>query len=275
MTSPDWSGASGDIWAKRWRDTDRALAHIGAELDQAIRDAAPEGPFRALDVGCGPGTTALSLAASRPDASILGCDLSPALVAIARQRAEGLSPIRFVAEDAEVAARGHGPFELIFSRHGVMFFDDPDRAFRTLRGAATPSATLVFSCFQAWERNPWAGELASAAAGVTLPPPGREPSGFAFADADYVRDLLAGAGWTGAAPRPLGFRYVAGQGPAAVEEALSFLAELGPASRVIEGLDEGSREAALERMRAVIGRHHHDGQVTFEGAAWIWTASAG
>ena len=274
MTSPDWSGASGDIWARRWRDTDRALAHIGAELDHAIRGAAPIGPFRALDVGCGPGTTSLSLAASRPDASILGCDLSPALVAIAQQRAEGLGAVRFVAEDAETAARGHGPFEIIFSRHGVMFFDDPGRAFRTLRGAATPGARLVFSCFQAWDSNPWAAKLASAAAGKTLPPPGREPSGFAFADADYVRDLLTRVGWSDAEPRPLVFRYVAGEGPGAVEQALSFLAELGPASRVIEGLEESSREAALERMRQVIGKHHHDGRVIFEGAAWIWTARA-
>ena len=275
MTNLDWSGASGDIWARRWRDTDRALAHIGAVLDETIQAAAPGRAFRALDVGCGPGTTTLSLAASRPDASILGCDLSPALVEIARRRAEGMASVRFVAEDAETAAREHGPFDLIFSRHGVMFFDDPHRAFGTLRAAAAEDARLVFSCFQAWESNPWAAELASAAAGAPLPPPGREPGGFAFAEVDYVSDILASQGWTEAEPRPVRFRYAAGEGPAAVEQALSFLSELGPASRVIEGLDDRGREAAIERMREVVERHHHEGQVVFEGAAWIWTARAG
>jgi methylase of polypeptide subunit release factors len=75
MKSPDWSGSSGDIWARRWRDTDRALAQVGAGLDQAILQATPEVPFRALDIGCGPGTTSLALGAPRRDAEIVGCDI--------------------------------------------------------------------------------------------------------------------------------------------------------------------------------------------------------
>jgi SAM-dependent methyltransferase len=274
MKTPDWSGSSGDIWARRWRDTDRALASIGAALDAAISAAAPVGPFRALDVGSGPGTTALALAASRPDAEVVGADLSEALVAIARERAADVPSLRFVAQDAEQAAREYGPFQLIVSRHGVMFFDDPYRAFRTLRAAASDGAHLVFSCFQAWEANPWAAELAFAAAGKAIPAPGREPSGFAFADPDYVRDILTTAGWTRAEPQSVSFQYVAGAGEDAVEEALSFLAELGPASRVLEQLDGESRGAALNRMREVISNNHDGGEVTFAGAAWIWTAVA-
>ena len=270
MKSPDWSGSSGDIWARRWRDTDRALAEVGAALDRAILEAAPSGPLRALDVGCGPGTTALALAGSRPDAQILGCDLSRPLVAIASERAGPSDQLRFVAADAEEAARDHGPFDLLFSRHGVMFFDDPVRAFTSLRAATSTRGQLVFSCFRDWAANPWAAELASAAAGRAVPPPGREPSGFAFADPAYVADILSRAGWTDAEPRPVDFDYDAGSS----DEALSFLAELGPAARVIEELDDAARAAALERMRAVIERHERDGKVRFAGAAWIWTASA-
>ena len=270
MKSPDWSGSSGDIWARRWRDTDRALAGVGAALDRAILEAAPHGPFRALDVGCGPGTTTLALAARRADASLMGCDLSRSLVAIAQERAEGLANVRFLAEDAEKAAQAHGPFDLIFSRHGVMFFDDPGRAFATFRSAARPGARLVFSCFRDWAENPWAAELASAAAGNEVPPPGREPSGFAFAEADYVRELLTRGGWSEAEPRAVDFDYVAG----APDEAIDFLAELGPAARLLEGQSEREREAALRRMRGVIERHARGGQVIFPGAVWIWTASA-
>ena len=275
MQAPDWSGSSGDVWSQRWRETDRGLAEVGRALDEAIAASAPAGPFRALDVGCGPGTTTLALAARRPDAQILACDLSPALVAVARQRGEGVASARFITMDAEKAAREHGPFELIFSRHGVMFFDDPQRAFRTFREAASAAGRLVFSCFQAWEANPWAAELAEAAAGRNLPPPGREPSGFAFADPDYVRNILQTAGWSDADARALAFEYVAGEGPDAAELALSFFAEIGPAARILEALDGDAREAALERMQDVIGRHERAGQVVFPGAAWIWTAAAG
>ena len=270
MKSPDWSGSSGDIWARRWRDTDRALAEVGAALDEAILAAAPAKPFRALDVGCGPGTTTLALASSRPDAAIVGCDLSRPLIAIAEERSAGLAGVQFIADDAESAALDHGPFDLVFSRHGVMFFDDPRRAFSSLRTTTKSGGRLVFSCFREWSVNPWAAELASAAAGRELPPPGREPSGFAFADPDYVRGLLTGVGWAEAEPHAVDFDYAAG----APDEALSFLAELGPAARVIEEMSDSALEAALQRMRAVVERHDRGGKVIFPGAVWIWTASA-
>lgn len=271
MKSPDWSGSSGDIWARRWRDTDRALGEVGTALDQAVLEAAPAGPFRALDIGCGPGTTTLALAARRGDAEIVGCDLSPSLVGIAAQRAEGMERVRFVAQDAEKAVAGHGPFDLLFSRHGVMFFDDPARAFANLRAGTASGGRLVFSCFRAWSANPWAAELASAAAGRQLPPPGREPSGFAFADPAYVEEILSGAGWIDAQPRPLDFDYDADT----PEAALSFLAELGPAARVIEELGEDARAKAIERLGAAIEPYDRGGRAIFPGAAWIWTARRG
>lgn len=274
MKNPDWSGSSGDIWARRWRDTDRGLAEVGAVLDQAIADAAPAAPCRALDVGSGPGTTALSLAARRPDASILGCDLSEALLDVARERAQGHPNLRFVTEDAETAARRHRPFELIFSRHGVMFFDDPIRAFRTLHSSAAPGGRIVFSCFRSWDLNPWASELTAAAAGAPVDAPDRRSSGFAFADANYVGEILQGSGWRDAEAQAVDFHYVAGSGPEAVAEALDFLAELGPASRVLEGLGGDERDAAMERMRAVVGQYRREEQIVYPGAAWIWTASA-
>lgn len=270
MKLPDWSGSSGDIWARRWRDTDRALEEVGAALDQAILEAAPAGGFRALDIGCGPGTTILSLAARRGDAEIVGCDLSRSLVAIAKERSRGVENVRFLVADAEKAAADQGPFDVLFSRHGVMFFDDPARAFAALRAGTARAGRLVFSCFRTWDENPWASELASAAAGRTLPPPGREPSGFAFADPAYVGDMLSTAGWADAEPRKLDFDYDAGS----AEEALSFLAELGPAARVLEQLDEPKGAEALERMRKVIDERERGGRVVFPGAAWIWTARA-
>lgn len=268
MKVPDWSGSSGDIWARRWRDTDRALAEVGAALDAAILREAPAGAFRTLDVGCGPGTTALALAASRADAEILGCDVSRSLIAIAEERAKDERRLRFVTEDAESAAPAHGPFDLLFSRHGVMFFADPVRAFASLRGGTRAGARLVFSCFRAWQENPWASEVASAAAGKALPAPGRESGPFAFADEDYVREILTASGWSEARPEAVDFTYRAGDAVA----ALDFFAEVGPAARVLGDLEGKEREAAIEGMRAVIDRERQGPEVTFPGAAWIWTA---
>jgi SAM-dependent methyltransferase len=273
-TSPEWATRSGDAWSGRWREIDLALSDLAARLNPAIAGAAQPRPFRALDVGCGAGSTSMALAQVRPDASIAACDLSPALVRIAEERLAG-SRVRVLLGDAEAVAAGEGPFDLIFSRHGVMFFADPVRAFRSLRNAANAGASLVFSCFQDWGANPWASELASAAAGRTLPPPGREPGAFAFAEPDYVQEILDGAGWTDVEWRSVPFRYVAAGGEAAVEQALSFLGEIGPASRVISELPEPERNGAVQRMRRVIERHFNGDTVEFAAAAWIWSAKAG
>lgn len=273
-TKPEWATATGDVWADRWQEIDQALSDLALVLNSAIAAAAPKGPFRAFDVGCGAGSTSLALAEARPDASLIACDLSPSLVRIVEARLAGFSA-RVHLGDAEAVAAREGPFDLIFSRHGVMFFPEPVDAFRTFRASASPGAALVFSCFQDWDSNPWASELASAAAGRTLPPPGREPSGFAFADPDYVREILSSVGWTDVERRPVPFRYVAAGGSDAIEDALSFLGEIGPASRVVSELPERERDAAVRRMRGVIERHFNGQAVEFAAAAWIWSARAG
>ena len=214
--APEWAAKGGDVWSERWPEIDLALSDLARQLNPTIVAAAPQRPFRALDVGCGAGATSYAIAEARPDASIVACDLSPSLVRVAKERLAGKA-INVVLGDAEAVAGSEGPFDLIFSRHGVMFFADPVRAFRAFRAAANAGSALVFSCFQNWGANPWASELASAAAGRELDPPGREPSGFAFADPDYVREILDFAGWTDVDRRPVPFNYVAAGGEGAVK----------------------------------------------------------
>jgi SAM-dependent methyltransferase len=269
-----WATASGDIWAKRWRDTDAGLAGLNPHLVSAIVASAPTGSFRALDVGCGPGSTSIAVAEVCAEAAIIACDISPALVELARLRTKGLRQISVVKGDAEVVAEDEGPFDLTFSRHGVMFFPDSVRAFQSFRGASRPGASLVFSCFRGWSLNIWASELVCAAADTQVQPPGREPSGFAFADPDYVRDILGSSGWVSSRPQAVDFRYVAGKGEGAVEHALSFLSDIGPASRILQSLPEQDRSGALQRMRRVIERHFDGTAVAFPAAAWIWRAKA-
>jgi ubiquinone/menaquinone biosynthesis C-methylase UbiE len=273
-TVAEWATKSGSVWARRWRDTDAGLAGLSPNLLAAVNACAPARPFRAFDIGCGPGTTTIEVAVGCPDAEIIACDVSPDLAEIARRRTVDLPRVRVVEGDAEALAASENPFDLFFSRHGVMFFPDPVGAFRSFRNAANPGASIVFSCFQSWEANPWASELASAAAATRLPSPGREPSGFAFADPDYVRGILETSGWSEAAPQDVKFDYVAADGANPVEAALGFFTELGPSSRVLESLAEDQREAAVQRMRNVIEAHYDGTAVVFPAAAWIWTAKA-
>lgn len=271
---PAWATTSGDVWAERWRELDQGLAGVAAYLDPTILAAAPGGPFRALDIGCGAGSTSLALAHVRPDASIIACDLSPSLIELATHRFAETS-IDARLDDAEQVAAGTGPFDLIYSRHGVMFFADPPRAFRSFRTAAAPGATLVFSCFEAWEDNHWASQLANAAAGHPVKPPAREPGAFAFADHANVRSVLESGGWTDIEPRSFRFDYVAGLGENASAEALSLFSAIGAASAILRDLDDHARALAVERMRRAIERHLIGDKIIFPASACLWSARAG
>ena len=270
-TGPEWASASGDAWAELWEHTDRGLGGLAPQLLSATLAQAPDGAFRAFDVGCGPASTTIALADARGDASIVACDISPSLVEVAQSRTAGRSNVEVVLGDAEELAEQRGPFDLIFSRHGVMFFPDPIQAFRRLRASTRSGGSLVFSCFQDWAANPWASELAEAVAGHSLPSPGREPSGFAFADPEYVGEILKSSGWADAGPGAVSFDYVA----QSVEDAMSFLTRIGPASVLLRSLPEAEQESARGRMRQLFEAHLDGATVSFPAAAWIWSARAG
>ena len=85
---------------------------------------------------------------------------------------------------------------------------------------------------------------------------------------------MSSAGWTDVEWRAVPFRYVAAGGDEAVAEALSFLGEIGPASRVFRELPEHERGGAMDRMRAVIERHFDGATVEFAADAWIYSAGA-
>ena len=270
----EWVGPAGDAWAREWRRTDRSFAGLSPHLEAAILQRAPP-TGRFVDLGCGAGETSVAIANIRPDASVLGIDLSPGLIAVADRRGTGLSNLSFVAGDAVVLVADGAPVDLFFSRHGVMFYDDPVAAFTKLRAAAADNAKLVFSCFRAPSLNPWASELAVAIHGTPPPPPSSyAPGPFAFADPVFVADMLSAAGWGATTAEPVDFRYVAGAGENPVADALDFFGQIGPAAPALRAAAPDARATITARICNVIERHHTGDRVDFPAAAWLWTVTA-
>ena len=272
MDKSEWAGRVGDVWAGERRRTDRTFEPVDAALvATAVRAVESVAAPRILDVGCGAGTTSFSFAVALPDASITGIDLSPALIAAASARAADQPRCRFEQGDATIWAGGMG-FDLLVSRHGVMFFDDPVAAFAHLRTLTKLGGRLAFSCFRSPKENVWASGLAYLMPGGPADP--HAPGPFAFADRDRVADILSRAGWSEAEATPLDFAYVAGAGDDPIADANDFFQRIGPVSRAIRELDE----AGGERLRAALDKqvraHRRDSIVSFPAAAWIWEARA-
>ena len=141
-----WNSKVGETWARMQEKLDRSFTPLTAAL---LSLAAPKPGEHALDIGCGTGETTLALAgAVGDDGTVLGLDLSEQMLARARERAEELlSEAEFRAADVATFDEEDG-FDLIISRFGVMFFDDPAAAFANLHRLAAPGGRLVFACWQ-------------------------------------------------------------------------------------------------------------------------------
>lgn len=270
----DWTGPVGSIWAQEWARTDRSFADLSRYLDAAVLDQLPDHARRAVDIGAGAGATSIALAKARPDLQVTGLDISPDLLAIARERGAGLANLSFITGAAEQSAVQLAPVDLFVSRHGVMFFADPVAAFSALRATAAPGARLVFSCFRSMNDNPWATALTAAVGDSPPPPSGYVPGPFAFAETAFVADILTQAGWTSMQPTAVDYRYRAGEGDDPVADALSFFKRIGPTSRLLFEADDAARPAMVERLRAILTAQRQGNAVDFPAAAWLWSAHA-
>lgn len=263
----EWQGSSGETWAAEWRRTDRSFSKLTERLLERTR----EFTFRnVLDIGCGAGELSMAIARGRPEVSVRGVDVSPQLVATARERADHLSNAEFVLSDAAEwkADDGFAP-DLLISRHGVMFFDDPPTAFANLAAEAQSGASLMFSCFRDIAQNPFFTEVARLLPEAPAAVDRRAPGPFAFADRDHVISILDVGGWKDIAFEQVDFPMIAGAGENAVEEAFTYFCRIGPAARASAELEPGPRERFLARVRELCERRCHSGIVALPAAAWI------
>ncbi|MCX3291141.1 class I SAM-dependent methyltransferase [Streptomyces sp. NEAU-H22] len=134
-------------------DWDSEAASFDEEPDHGLRD--PEVrrawagrlrgwlPGRAgdvLDLGCGTGS--LSLLASEQGHRVTGVDLSPAMVALAREKLAGRDAV-FLVGDAASPPVGEQRFDTVLVRHVLWALPDPGRALRHWRGLLRPGGRLV------------------------------------------------------------------------------------------------------------------------------------
>ncbi len=267
-----WNAGAGETWAALQNRLDRQIQPLGRLAMDALAVAPGD---RVIDVGCGCGQTTLELAVrAGPAGSVLGVDISAPMLAVARRRplARGLAGVRFLEADAQSHAFAPGGAEALFSRFGVMFFADPTAAFANLRSALAPGGGLAFVCWRAMELNPFM-TLPMSAALPLLPPmappmPGG-PGPFAFADADRVRGILAGAGFHRIEMRP----HDEAIGGGDLDETLDLALKIGPLGAAVRDQPELSAQVA-EAVRAALEPHAGPSGVFLPSASWIVTAES-
>ncbi len=272
----DWNGRSGEQWVANQARLDAMLAAFG---DAAIAAAAPGEGEQVLDVGCGAGATSQALAARvGPRGHVLGVDISAPLIDRAREAAPAGAPLTFELADAGTAALPGQAFDLLFSRFGVMFFDDPAAAFAHMRGSLKPGGRLAFVCWRGGAENDWVRlPMAAVASLVPLPPPPdpEAPGPFSFGDSGRVVRILTDAGFTDVSIAPFDHPVPFGHGAtreAAVDNAVDMAFQVGPLARLLAQQPDEIRARAAEAVRRAFAAKPGERSVMIDGAAWIVTA---
>jgi SAM-dependent methyltransferase len=130
-------------------------------LDELALDAGES----VLDVACGPGSVT-RLAAARVGASgrVLGCDLSPAMLAIAEAKpaVEEGGAIEYREAPAERMPVDDGAFDVVSCQQGLQFLPDRPAALTEMRRALRPGGRLGIAVWREIDRAPPFRMLADA-----------------------------------------------------------------------------------------------------------------
>jgi SAM-dependent methyltransferase len=196
-----------------------------------------------------------------------GIDISEPMIAAARSRAEREgTPADFICADAQTHAFEPKNCNLIMSRFGVMFFDDPVRAFANLRSAAAEHARLQLIVWRGPQENPFMTTAERAAATLLPNLPARQPDApgpFALADPRRVHAILEESGWTGSDMGPIDVVCTVPE-----TELVRYLTRLGPVGLALQEADEESRERVVRAVRPAFDPYVHGAEVRFTAACW-------
>ena len=273
IRAEDWAGEMGEKWNTYAEQFESMISACG---EAAIAYGAFEPGETVIDIGCGAGPSALDIAKRvAPGGRVVGLDISPVLIDTARARAAASNAdnVRFVVGNAAIC-EPPDRFDTLFSRFGVMFFEDSDGAFRNMARFVKPGGRLVLCVWGPPAENPWVGDMmAVVRRHVDVPPPDpRAPGPFAFADTQYVRDILTQAGFRNIEFTSRNVDLYLGGRSCNATEAARFAVDVLFVGDALADASERTSAAVIDEINGLMRRHETADGVVLRGNIWLITA---
>ena len=236
-----WNAHAADIHAWLRKPTDAMCRMAG------VRPGA-----RVLDVAAGSGDQTLAVAQEvAAQGYVLATDLSPAIVALARDNAAraGFAHVEARVADGENLGVPEASFDAAVCRLGLMFFPDPLRGLREMHRALRPGGGVCTMVFSRPEKNPCLTILMSTAlkhAGLPARDPFQPGGLLSLGEPGRVEALFRSAGFHDVATSALDavFRLPS------VDHYLAFVrSSASPILQILGRLDAAAADAAWSEMR--------------------------
>lgn len=180
------------LWEKG--DFTRIAAFMRQSGEAVAKSLGITTPLRALDLGCGDGTTAVPLA--RSGADVVGIDIARNLVEAGSKRAAeaGLSRLKFQEGDAcNLEGVDDNSFDLTVSMFGAMFASRPFDVAREMVWVTKPGGRIVMGN---WIPNDptFVSQVLKVSASFLPPPPEGFVSPMTWGSASHIIERFGQAG---------------------------------------------------------------------------------
>jgi ubiquinone/menaquinone biosynthesis C-methylase UbiE len=217
--------------------------------ESLVRSLGITPPLRALDLGCGDGTTALPLA--RHGAEVTGIDIAENLVAAGNRRAAeaGLANLTFHHGDAcTLDGVADGSFDLTLSVFGAMFAPRPLDVARQMVRVTRPGGRIVMGNWIPNDPTSFVSQLLKISSAFTPPPPEGFISPMLWGVEEHIVERFgkAGVAATRISMERDTFSFFSDQSPEKLIE--SFRAFYGPTMNAYEAAERSGRVDELHRQ---------------------------
>jgi ubiquinone/menaquinone biosynthesis C-methylase UbiE len=215
----EWTG---EATIAAWRKWHAQIAAFTRGATEAVLEAAHLHPgMRVLDLACGVGDPALSIAAEvAPTGRVTASDLGPGMMSLAEDlaRKKGLTNIEFREANAESLPFADESYDALTCRFGIMFFPDLPKALGECFRVLKPGGRVVFVAWGKMGQPFFTTTAGILMKHVPVPPPPPDPDGpslFMFGERDRLRHALESAGFVNVHEED---RIVAGRWASSVEQ---------------------------------------------------------
>ena len=170
--------------------------------------------------------------------------------------------------------RAYEEYDSVYSRFGVMFFDDPFEAFKNIFSSVKAGGELSFVCWQDPSLNPWQSLSLQVIRGyLDMPsPPPRSPGPFAFHEKDYVKEILEKSGFSNISFDDNQEDITMFAGKSLEEASEDYLAINPVVTEMLKDSTDDLKSEIVESLKEAFSEFHRGDGLVFPSATWVVSA---